>query len=125
MIQEEGPGWRLARDTSRTNYSFLIGGEAWAIELTEPEWKTLVNLVNELINQHSQIENQLMDEETIRLELERSPWWGCLDGNKFSWSLKLIFYEEKDDKRGFEAFWPMPASQAMVSAMRTMWDSCY
>jgi hypothetical protein len=34
MIQQEGPGWRLARDLSRNGFPFLIGGEFWAVELT-------------------------------------------------------------------------------------------
>ena len=37
MIQQEGPGWRLARDPQRHPYGALIGGETWAVELTESE----------------------------------------------------------------------------------------
>ena len=39
MIQQEGPGWRLAHDLSRNGFPFLIGGEFWAVELTEMEVK--------------------------------------------------------------------------------------
>ena len=63
MIQSEGPGWRLARDLSRKDFPVLIGGEGWAIELTEQEWTSLVPLINDLTDQHQQLENQLMAEE--------------------------------------------------------------
>ena len=64
MIQQEGPGWRLARDTSRTSFPIMIGGDVWAFELTEKEWTSLIPLINELINQHKILESQLMKEES-------------------------------------------------------------
>ena len=48
MILQEGPGWRLARDPSRGEFSILVGGEGWAFELTEPEWNDLVALLSTL-----------------------------------------------------------------------------
>ena len=45
MIQQEGPGWRLARDPDRGLHPVLIGGAGWAFELTEPEWAALADLV--------------------------------------------------------------------------------
>ena len=125
MIQNEGPGWRLARDTSRTTFPVIIGGDGWAVELTEQEWLQLILLINELINQHKQLENQLMKEESICLEIERQPWWGCLDGDRDSWSLQIVLESNGESLRGFEAFWPVPAAQAITDAMRTVWDCCY
>ena len=76
MIVQEGPGWRLARDPSRGEFSILVGGEGWAFELTEPEWKDLVGLLATLETQHSVLRDQLMAEEAIELELDRGVWWG-------------------------------------------------
>ncbi len=123
MINEEGPGWRLARDTLRRNFPVLIGGDNWAIELTANEWDSLVPLIGDLVEQHKQLEKQLMPQESIALELERKPWWACLDGDKDSWSLKLILEYEENPLRGVEVQWPTPASKAIATAMRTMWDS--
>ena len=53
MIQKEGPGWRLARDPSRTAYPVLIGGESWAIEVTEFEWNCLVSLLEDLLEEYN------------------------------------------------------------------------
>ncbi len=123
MIEQEGPGWRIARDPSRGRFPVLIGGATWAIELTEYEWGSLVLLLDELIAQYHQLENQLMIEESITLEIERLPWWACIDGDRHSWSLKLILQGDGDQIRGAEGFWPVPAAQAIATAMRTMWDS--
>ena len=124
MLAREGPGWRLARDPLRGEFSVLIGGDSWAIELTESEWSQLVLLVSDLINQHHGYKNRLMNEEEITLEIERLPWWGCLNGNKNSWSLKLILTGDSSQKRGVEMYWPIPIAQSMASEMRIMWDSC-
>ena len=124
MIQYEGPGWRLAKDTSRDFYTVMMGGEGWAIELTYEEWTSLRSLIEDLLNQHKKLENQLMPEESICIELEKSPWWGCLDGDRNSWSLQLVFENNNSYDRGFEAYWPIPAAQSMAVAMRKMWESC-
>ena len=125
MIQQEGPGWRLARDSSRTGFPVIIGGESWALELTEQEWTVLVPVICELIDEHTSLKNQLMPDESISLELERQPWWGCIDGDKDSWSLKLVLEGDGNHIRGIEAYWPKPSAQAIAFAMRTMWDSSH
>ncbi len=123
MFQEEGPGWRLVRDSSRSNFPILIGGEGWAFELTEDEGYLLAQVIFELSSQHQKLQDQLMPEETIRLEMERQPWWGCLDGDKDCWSLQVICQHNGSDLRAIEAQWPAPAAESISKAMRMMWDS--
>ncbi len=122
MFQKEGPGWRLARDPSRTSFPVLIGGDHWAVELTEAEGKFLVSLILEIVDQHQEIVDQLMVEESVSLEIERDLWWACLDGNRFEWSLQVIMQSKASPLRGFEVYWPIPAAKSITSAMRTMWD---
>ena len=124
MEQKEGNGWRIAKDFSRGDFSILIGGEGWATELNEYEWKILVPLVNELIDQYKIQESQLMEEETIVLEMERKPWWASLEVKKEYWDLRLILYGDGCLRRGVEMSWPTNAAKAITSEMRTMWDSC-
>lgn len=119
MIVQEGTGWRLARDPSRGEFSILVGGEGWAFELTEPEWKDLVGLLATLETQHSALRDQLMAEEAIELELDRGVWWGCLAGDCQSWSLALVLTPREG--RGVEGFWPASAAAAVVAAVRT-WE---
>ena len=121
MIQQEGEGWRLARDLSRGHFCVLIGGASWAVELTDMEWRSLVVLLSELQDQHQSLVSQLMAEESISIELERGVWWGCLDGDRERWSLSIVLTAEFG--RGAEGHWPNPAAAAMVASMRTMLDS--
>ena len=72
MLKKEGPGWRIIRDSSRDNFSILIGGDTWAIELNNFEWENLVKVVLDLSDQYKSVREQLMGDEDITLELELS-----------------------------------------------------
>ena len=125
MIKKEGPGWRIIRDSSRSNFSILIGGESWAIELNNSEWESLVKLVIDLSDQYNSVKDQLMGEENITLEFERSPWVAFLKGDQYGWNLKLILSASGLLNRGAEVYWPRNVTNNVANAMRTMWDSDY
>jgi len=125
VIKKEGPGWRLIRDSSRDNFSTLIGGESWAIELNQFEWKTLVKVVIDLSDQYKNIKEQLMGDEDITLELESDPWLAILKGDQYGWKLKLILDSSDSLNRGAEVSWPRNVTTNVANAMRTMWDSDY
>ena len=125
MIKKEGLGWRIIRDNSRENFSTLIGGEAWAIELNQYEWENLVKIVIQLSDQYTDVKDQLMVDEDITLELERSPWLAILKGDQYGWNLKLILSSSGLFNRGAEVYWPRNVTNQVTSAMRKMWDSDY
>ncbi len=125
MIKKEGPGWRIIRDSSRDNFSTLIGGETWAIELNNSEWKNLVKVVIDLSDQYKAVKGQLMGDEDITLELERSPWFAILKGDQYGWNLRLILSASGLLNRGVEVYWPRNVTNHVANAMRTMWDSDY
>ena len=125
MIKKEGPGWRIIKDLSRNNFPILIGGESWAIELNQYEWRTLVKVVVDLSDQYTNIKDQLMGDEDITLELETNPWLGILKGDQHGWNLKLILDSSDSWNRGAEVYWPRDVTFQLVNAMRTMWDSSY
>ena len=125
MIKKEGPGWRIIRDSSRGNFSTLIGGETWAIELNQSEWENLVNVVIDLSAQYKSVKDQLMGDEDITLELERRPWLAILKGDQYGWNLRLILSASGLLNRGVEVFWPRNVTNDVTNAMRTMWDSGY
>lgn len=118
LIQQEGPGWRLVRDPDRTPFSVLVGGLDWAFELTDEEWTSLADVLTSLVDQHRALADQLMEEESIELELDRAPWWGCLDGTREAWSLTVVLSAPMG--RSVEGCWRPPAAQAMAAAMRTL-----
>tara|TARA_Y100001968_G_C19272139_1_gene674798 strand:+ start:592 stop:969 length:378 start_codon:yes stop_codon:yes gene_type:complete len=123
LRKEEGSGWRLVEDSSRGEFSILIGSEFCSVEITNDEWLSMVPLLFDLIDQHKEYQNQLLAEESINLEMERENWWASLDGGKDSWSLKLIFNGNRSQIRSFEMYWPIQTAQTFVLAVRKMWDS--
>ena len=125
MIKTEGPGWRIIRDSSRDNFSTLIGGEHWAIELNLSEWNTLLKVILDLADKYNDVKGQLMGDEDITLELESNPWLAILKGDQYGWDLKLILNESGSMNRGAEIFWPRNVTDQVTNAMRTMWDSDY
>ena len=125
MIKKEGPGWRIIRDSSREKFSTLIGGQNWAIELDQLEWEILVRIVIDLSDQYKEVKGQLMGNEDITLELERTPWLAILRGDQFGWNLKLILSASGLLNRGAEVSWPRNVTTYVANAMRTMWDSDY
>ena len=125
MIKKEGPGWRIIRDLSRDNFSTLIGGETWAIELNNSEWKNLVEVVIDLSDQYKSLKEQLMGDEDITLELERNPWLAILKGDQYGWTLRLILSSSGLSNRGAEVYWPRNVTNYVANAMRIMWDSDY
>ena len=125
MIKQEGLGWRIIRDSSRENFSTLIGGETWAIELNNSEWENLVKVIIDLSDQYTLVKEQLMGDEEITLELERSPWLAILKGDQYGWNLRLILSDSCLLNRGAEVYWPRNVTNHVANAMRTMWDSDY
>jgi len=114
--------WRLHRDFKKGKFCFLIGVENWSIELQKSEFYSLYLLLNRINEQLFGIKNQLMDEESITLELEQLPWYIELEGKKNEWSLRFVF-ESQDQTRSFEMYWPIPIAQNLFYEIKNMWES--
>ena len=67
--------WRLLRNFKKGKYCFLIGVDNWSIELQKSEFESLYLLLVRINKQLLCIRNELMDEESITLELEQLPWY--------------------------------------------------
>ena len=114
--------WRLLRNFKRGKFCFLISVDNWAIELQKSEFFLLYLLLLKIHKQLSGIKNELMDEESITLELEQLPWYIELDGKKNEWSLRFVF-ESQDQTRSFEMYWPIPIAQNLFYEIKNMWES--
>ena len=114
--------WRLRRDFKKGKFCFLIGVDKWSIELQKSEFDSLYFLLLRINEQLLAIKNELMDEESITLELEHLPWYVELEGNKNEWSLRFVF-ESQDQTRSFEMYWPIPIAQNLFYEIQNMWDS--
>ena len=99
--------WRLLKDFKKGKFCFLIGVDNWSIELQRSEFDSLYLLLLRINDQLLVIKNELMDEESINLELEQLPWYIQLKGKKNEWSLRFVF-ESQDQTRSFEMYWPIP-----------------
>ena len=100
----------------------LIGIDNWSIELQKSEFHSLYLLLTRINKQLLGIKNELMDEESITLELEQLPWYIELEGNKSEWSLRFVF-ESQDQTRSFEMYWPIQIAQTLFYEIIRMWES--
>ena len=114
--------WRLLRDYKKGKFCFLIGVDDWSIELQESEFYSLYLLLLRINEQLLDIYNELMDEESITLELEQLPWYIQLEGKKNEWSLRFVF-ESQEQTRSFEMYWPIPIAQNLFFEIKKMWES--
>ena len=121
MLQDH-KRWRLLRDFKKGKFCFLIGVDNWSIELQKSEFNSLYFLLLRINEQLLGIENELMDEESISLELEQLPWYIVLEGKKNEWSLRFVF-ESQDQTRSFEMYWPIPIAQNLFYEIKKMWES--
>ena len=90
--------WRLLKDLKKGKFCFLIRVDNWSIELQKSEFHSLYLLLLKINKQLLDIKNELMDEESITLELEQLPWYIHLEGEKNEWSLRFVF-ESQDQTR--------------------------
>ena len=121
MVNDQ-KGWRLLRDFKKGKFCFLIGVDNWSIELQKSEFYSLYVLLLRINEQFLVIKDQLMDEESITLELEQLPWYIKLEGKKNEWSLRFVF-ESQDQTRSFEMYWPIPIAQNLFYEIKNMWES--
>ena len=114
--------WRLIKDLKKGKFCFLIGVDNWSIELQKSEFYSLYLLLLKINEQLLVVKDQLMDEESITLELEKLPWYIELKGNKNEWTLRLVF-ESQEQTRSFEMYWPIPVAQNLFFEIKKMWES--
>ena len=114
--------WRLLRDFKKGKYCFLIGVDNWAIELQKNEFHLLYLSLLRINEQFLDIKNELMDEESICLELEQMPWYIELKGKKNEWSLRFVF-DSQDQTRSFEMYWPIQIAKNLSYEIKRMWES--
>ncbi len=118
----EANNWRLNKNFKKGKFCFLIGVNNWAIELQKHEFELLYQLLLKLNNQFLEMRDELMDEESINLEIEQLPWYAELEGKKYEWNLRLIF-ESTEGTRSFEMYWPIPIAENLFYEIKKMWES--
>ena len=114
--------WRVLKNFKKGKFGFLISVDNWSIDLQKSEFYSLYLLLVRINEQLLVIKDELMDEESITLELEQLPWYIQLEGKKNEWSLRFVF-ESQDQTRSFEMYWPIPIAQNLFYEIKNMWES--
>jgi len=92
-IFKEGEGWRLGFNPSAFPHAFLIGGEDWAVELTQAEFEDFQRLSRELRQTVAAIAPELMAEETLCCELDSELLWLEIEGYVQGYELRFILHQ--------------------------------
>ena len=121
-LLEEQKKWRLLKDFKKGKFCFLIGVDNWSVELQKSEFESLFLSLIKINQQLLGIKDELMDEESITLELEQLPWYILLEGKKNEWSLMFVF-ESQEQTRSFEMYWPIPIAKNLFYEIKNMWES--
>ena len=101
-LLREGKGWRLGWDEERVHFKALVGGEHWAMELTQDEFEALRRLAQQLAATMVSMASELMPDEHISCEQETPQVWMEAEGFHHSYSLRFILL----NGRGGEGAWP-------------------
>lgn len=113
---KEGNGWRLGYDPDATVFKGLVGGDRWAIEMTQAEFEDFCRLTQQLVQTLKTIASELMDGERIACEQETDRIWIELEGLPGSYSLRFILLQG----RGAEGTWSAATTSDVMQAIPSM-----
>lgn len=113
---KSGPGWRIGWNPQAAEYRGLVGGDNWAIELTETELDDFCRLLGQLAATMSQMASELMDEEKIACEAESDAIWMEVAGYPSAYSLRFIL---NAGRRG-EGYWAAEAVPGLLQASQIL-----
>lgn len=100
---KSGPGWRIGWSPHSAEFKGLVGGDDWAIELTEAELDDFCRLLAQLVQNLNQIADELMDEEKIACEAESDLLWMEVEGYPHAYSLRFLLHTGRRGEGGWEA----------------------
>lgn len=109
---KSGPGWRIGWNPNANEYKGLVGGDNWAIELTEAELNDFCRLLAQLATTMSDMASELMDQEKIACEAESDLLWMEVEGYPSAYSLRFIL---NSGRRG-EGSWEPAAVPGLLQA---------
>lgn len=115
-LLKQGAGWRIGWNPEAEIYKGLVGGNDWAIELTEAELNDFCRLLEQLIQTMQGMKEELMDEERIACEAESDRIWMEVEGYPHAYSLRLIL----NQGRGCEGNWSKEAVPELVQAAQML-----
>jgi hypothetical protein len=118
-LLKTGKGWRMGCDRAALTYQGLVGGDGWAIELTESEFKDFCRLLTQLANTLQQMTEVLMEEEKIACEAESDLLWMEVEGYPHAYCLRFMLHQ---GRRG-EGYWPAEAVPGLVQTAQMFYEA--
>ena len=115
-LLKTGAGWRIGWDPNAAEFKGLVGGDDWALELSEAELSDFCRLLGQLAETMDQMTGELMDEERISCELESSLLWIEAEGYPQDYGLRLIL---NTGRRG-EVSWTASAVPGLIQAAQML-----
>ncbi|OLP19550.1 hypothetical protein BST81_04575 [Leptolyngbya sp. 'hensonii'] len=115
-VVKSGTGWRLGWDGTAAVFKGLVGGEDWALELTEAELEDFRRLVSQLAETLSQMASELMDQEKIACEVESELLWLGAEGYPQAYNLRLLLLTG----RRAEGFWSETAVPELIQSAQML-----
>ena len=115
-VVKSGVGWRIGWNPDTSEFKGLVGGEDWAIELTEAELTEFCRLLEQLAQSMAQSADELMDEEKISCEAESDLLWMEVEGYPHAYSLRFIL----NTGRRAEGNWSAAAVPGLVQAIQVL-----
>jgi hypothetical protein len=109
-------GWRIGWNPHNDRYPALLGGEDWAMELTEAELNDFCRLLEKLTATMSQMASELMEEEKIACEAESDLLWLEVEGYPHAYSLRVIL----NSGRRCEGNWTETAVSGLVEGIKLL-----
>lgn len=113
---KNGLGWRLGWNPQAVDYQGLVGGEDWAMELTEAELDDFCRLLGQLAQTMNDMASELMDEEKIACEAESELLWMEVEGYPSAYTLRFIL----NNGRRCEGSWLAEAVPGLVQAVQSL-----
>ncbi|MEO1093773.1 MAG: DUF1818 family protein [Cyanobacteria bacterium J06638_28] len=113
---KEGKGWRLGWNPDAIPFQGLVGGDAWAIEMTAGEFEDFRRLTLQLVGILQDMATELMDEERLACEQETPNIWVEVEGYPRTYELRFILLSGRKAEGG----WPATATAELVQAIPAM-----
>lgn len=110
---KEGTGWRLGYDPDASVFKGLVGGDRWAVEMTEAEFADFCRLALQLAATLRSLAAELMAEERIACEQETPQIWLEVEGFPAQFSLRFILLQGRQSEGG----WPAPVTAELIDAI--------
>ncbi|MDX2100585.1 MAG: DUF1818 family protein [Leptolyngbyaceae cyanobacterium bins.59] len=115
-ILQKGVGWRVGWWPDAPEFKGLVGGDEWALELTELEFRDFCRLLHQLADTLKQMAGELMEEERITCEAESELIWLEVEGFPQAFSLRFMVLTG----RRAEGNWSSEVVPELLQALQTL-----